>query len=122
MASTPKVALEDVADFFAEFDVTVVPPKQRPVREIPANVVAAAQRAYDTGERYKLSFRGNLELATAFYRDIKDAGPHIRNRDGSMGGSVTASQDGVVVAFSAGQKRGRKAGSGNGDTTDAATE
>lgn len=90
---------------FTTADITVKPPKTRPVREIPANVVAFAQRLLDSKEKVALSFKGDLELATAFFRDIKDAGPHT-----TPPSTVVASQDGIVVNVSVGEKRGRKGG------------
>lgn len=108
----------NVADLnLAEIDFEEVAPateltKKSVVREVPPNIVAIAQRVLDNQTRETRTFRGNEALAAKFEQAMKDAGNWT-----TPVSSVTANRDGIVVTYSAGQRRGRKNKSGNGDSS-----
>lgn len=110
---------------FADFDITLQDPKERPLREIrtddnpngiPADTVALMQWLYDNSKRMTLSFKGEkeyegkkgTEAANQFTNDAKDSAHLLIARaDAPNGLSVTAVPDGIVVTVTVGKKRGR---------------
>lgn len=92
---------------WAEFElpeVKEIESKTRAVIDVPAPIVALAQRSLTKGVRLEMSFRGQKpEVISEFVRYMKAAGDHTTPQS-----STTVVQDGIVVRFSAGQRRGRK--------------
>lgn len=78
--------------------------KKNVVREVPPNILAIAQRVLDAQTRESRTFRGNEAMAIAFEGALKDAGNWT-----SPPSSATVNRDGIVVTYSFGQRRGRKA-------------
>lgn len=103
-------------DALGELDFDDLAPAEALVKKsaivpVPANIVAIAQKVLDSQTREVRTFRGNLDMATAFAQALRNAGEHTSPKS-----SVTVVQDGVVVRYSAGQRRGRKPGESNGDS------
>lgn len=112
---------------FADFDVTLTDPKERPLRDIstkpgdngiPKETVEFMRYLYETAQSATVSFRDGKEYfgkngesaAKAFVNDAKDSFRHITPKPEHKNGvSVTANADGIVVKVSVGAKRGRTA-------------
>jgi hypothetical protein len=110
---TPDAPIDFGAVDFSEFEVVDLPDKAAPTTGPPAeNVLAMAQASWDARKRRSISFRGNLAMARAFETEIKKAGPYTTPPT-SM--SVSRPDDGIVVFYRAGERRGRKNGSKTGD-------
>ncbi len=90
-------------DAFEMPEIKELPDKVRAVIEIPAALIRLAQASRDSSRRMEMSFRGNLEAATEFARLMRSAGDHTVPVS-----SMTVTQDGIVVRYRAGDRRGRK--------------
>ena len=87
------------------------------VREVPDNMVAIAQKAWDEHKRYTLSFRGRSnEFITEFVKVMKFAGDHTTPLTTTT--VVREPEDSIVVEIYSTQRRGRKVGSKNTKTTE----
>lgn len=119
--NTPAAPADPVAAFDWDAPDTLPEPteletKDRVVIPVPAALVAIAQKSLNTGKRLQFSFRGDERKASAFAALMRGAGDHTKPAS-----SVTVIQEGIVVKVRAGQRRGRKSGSGNGATTSTET-
>ena len=102
---------------FGEFEITVLPDKSRPVTECPPeNILKLAQASWDARKRHSISLRGNVALARKVEAALKTAGD-FTTPPTSM--SVVRPDDGVVIFYRAGERRGRKTGDKPADTSTA---
>lgn len=100
-------------DFEKDASITEVSKKNADTPKPPDNIIAMVQEVFASQVKRTISFRGKPEVATAFHTAVRNAGPYTTPPT-----TVTANLDGVTVSFSAGERRGRKAGSGNGASSD----
>jgi hypothetical protein len=91
-------------------DVEILPDKTRQTVDVPAALVALAQASWDQRKRMQMSFRGNAVQAGEFARLMRFAGDHTTPIT-----SMSVVQDGIVVKYRAGERRGRK---GNGKSAE----
>lgn len=80
--------------------------RERQLVTVPAGIVTLAQASLDAKERHQMIFRpelGGIVAADKFAKLMAAAGDHTKPLS-----SVSVVQDGIIVKYRAGERRGRK--------------
>lgn len=85
-----------------EIDVTDTEVSSRQIIDVPAPLVALAQKSWDSQSLRQATLK-TAEMAAEFARLMKGAGDHTDPQT-----SMYVKQDGKNVKYRAGQRRGRK--------------